>query len=157
MAWKDQSWVSPRPFLLPAFHKISAPLKHQWTCPSFYLLCCYFYSSANLCGRPTFLWIISWKSNFHWGFYIKLLFSQALWCQISFQNDRSLDRHFYCPLLPKVIFDLYFVFWGYEQTAVRSKCLYLQVTASKWSQPLICMLKWTSGALATSVICLQRK
>ena len=80
-------------------------LKHQWTHSSFYLLCCYFCSFANLCGRLMFLWTLSWEPNFHWGFCITLFSSQAPWCQISFHNDRSPDIHFCCPLFHKVIFD----------------------------------------------------
>ena len=80
-------------------------LKHQWTHSSFYLLCCYFWSFANLCGRLMFLWTLSWEPNFHWGFCITLFSLQAPWCQISFHNDRSPDIRFCCPLFHKVIFD----------------------------------------------------
>ena len=64
---KSRTWLSN-------FHS----LKHQWTHSSFYLLCCYFCSFANLCGRLMFLWTLSWEPHFHWGFCITLFLHHRL-------------------------------------------------------------------------------
>lgn len=52
----------PKAFLTLHLPQMSALLKHQWTHSSFYLRCCDFCSSANLCGRLMFLLIIAWKA-----------------------------------------------------------------------------------------------
>lgn len=147
VAWKNQYRASEGPGLLCLYlAQIAALLKSQWAHFLLSVLCSYNWSFENPFRRQNYIWIIAWKSQSLWSFYIKLFFQQT-----SVPGFLPRWQHVGATLTPPFISPscLWFTvcFWGFRHGDIEKRLPLSADNSFLIILDLIYMLKWTSGAL----------